>query len=301
MAGESAREQAARARAESEKWLRRAQAWEKGAEGESLTAAALADLDGTWTVWHDLHWPGRQRANLDHLVIGPGGVFVVDSKNWSGAVTLRDGVLRQQGYRRDREVAAAGEAALAIARLVPRYADRVRGVVCLVRPETMACWSHDVLVCSSASLPQALTAAPEVLGVDEVADAVLTLQARLRSTAEAARARPETVADPWPVAPAPAPPTRSALPARAARPARPARHARPARARAGATRRRTRSGVVAPIVVMLALAVHVQRLPDAPDPVPAPTTPRPAAPGGGGAERGVEDPGVGQPWRPRVP
>jgi hypothetical protein len=38
-------------------------------------------------VLHDLAVPGS-RANLDHLVIGPGGVFVVDSKQYRGRLRL---------------------------------------------------------------------------------------------------------------------------------------------------------------------------------------------------------------------
>jgi hypothetical protein len=38
-------------------------------------------------VLHDLAVPGS-RANIDHLVIGPGGVFVVDSKLYSGRLQL---------------------------------------------------------------------------------------------------------------------------------------------------------------------------------------------------------------------
>ena len=61
-------------------------------------------------VFHDVHWPGRQRANIDHVAIGPPGILVVDAKNWSGNVTVRDGVLRQNGYARDREVAGVNKA-----------------------------------------------------------------------------------------------------------------------------------------------------------------------------------------------
>jgi len=31
-------------------------------------------------VFHDLAVPGNTSANIDHLVIGPTGVFVIDSK-----------------------------------------------------------------------------------------------------------------------------------------------------------------------------------------------------------------------------
>jgi hypothetical protein len=48
-------------------------AWRRGAAGERRTARLLDPLARHgWTVLHDLAVPGS-RANLDHLVIGPGG------------------------------------------------------------------------------------------------------------------------------------------------------------------------------------------------------------------------------------
>jgi hypothetical protein len=40
-----------------------------------------------WVVLHDLAVPGSA-ANLDHLAIGPGGVFVIDSKQYRGRLRL---------------------------------------------------------------------------------------------------------------------------------------------------------------------------------------------------------------------
>jgi hypothetical protein len=61
-------------------------AWRRGVEGERRTARLLERLtrDG-YVVFHDLAVPGSP-ANVDHLVIGPSGVFVIDSKQWSGSV-----------------------------------------------------------------------------------------------------------------------------------------------------------------------------------------------------------------------
>jgi Nuclease-related domain len=54
--------------------------WLRGAAGEAATAALLDRLSARrWAVWHDLAIPGS-RANVDHLVIGPTGVWVIDSK-----------------------------------------------------------------------------------------------------------------------------------------------------------------------------------------------------------------------------
>jgi hypothetical protein len=63
-------------------------AWRRGAAGERRTARLLAPLERQgWAVLHDLAVPGS-RANIDHLVIGPGGVFVIDSKQYRGRLQL---------------------------------------------------------------------------------------------------------------------------------------------------------------------------------------------------------------------
>ena len=70
--------------------------WAAGAEGERRVADELANLREAWTVLHDrLIRPGRSESNLDHVVVGPGGLFLVDAKNWSGNVTAWDGGLYQ--------------------------------------------------------------------------------------------------------------------------------------------------------------------------------------------------------------
>lgn len=56
--------------------------WAAGANGERVTALWLRPLTYTgWVILHDRSIPGL-RANIDHIVIGPGGLFVVDSKMW---------------------------------------------------------------------------------------------------------------------------------------------------------------------------------------------------------------------------
>jgi hypothetical protein len=59
--------------------------WARGAAGEKRTARYLRPLERRGHVV--LHDRGLGRvtdtANIDHLVIGPHGVIVVDSKNWS--------------------------------------------------------------------------------------------------------------------------------------------------------------------------------------------------------------------------
>jgi hypothetical protein len=63
-------------------------AWRRGAAGERRTARLLGQLERHgWAVLHDLALPGS-RANLNHLAIGPGGVFAIDSKQYQGRLQL---------------------------------------------------------------------------------------------------------------------------------------------------------------------------------------------------------------------
>jgi hypothetical protein len=69
----------------------RIERWRLGAEGEKATAKALRRLirDG-WTVVHDVD---VGRGNLDHILVGPAGVFVLESKNLSGTLAVHGEVL----------------------------------------------------------------------------------------------------------------------------------------------------------------------------------------------------------------
>ena len=82
--------------AESGRLAQEAAAWEAGAEGERRVAEALSGLaDGpNVLVLHDrLLRPGRSQANLDHIVVSPGGAHLIDAKNWAGNVTVYQGSL----------------------------------------------------------------------------------------------------------------------------------------------------------------------------------------------------------------
>ncbi|WP_353618984.1 nuclease-related domain-containing protein [Microbacterium sp. ASV49] len=71
-------------------------AWERGAIGEELLAERLRDLPDSFRVLHDRRIPGT-RANIDHLVVGPGGVWVVDAKRYVGqrpSLDVEGGILR---------------------------------------------------------------------------------------------------------------------------------------------------------------------------------------------------------------
>jgi len=60
--------------------------WQYGAWGEHATAKVLRELQRHgWIVIHDLP---AGRGNVDHIAIGPGGVYVLDSKRLGGSVRV---------------------------------------------------------------------------------------------------------------------------------------------------------------------------------------------------------------------
>lgn len=184
MAGESAREEARRAREKAERLARRAEMFERGAEGETATAAVLAALPPGWTAIHDARWPSRRLANIDHVLVGPGGIFVIDSKNWSGRIALEGGHLRQNGRTREKAVAGCADAGLAVAELAGPHANKVFPVLCFLTDEPLSGWCRDVMVCSTATLSQMLLTRPGVLDQSAATDAWLRLDAQLHAATE---------------------------------------------------------------------------------------------------------------------
>lgn len=203
MSGESADAVARRHREKAARLLRSADNYEQGAAGERATAEALRALPaGEWMVFHDVRWPGRRYANIDHIAVGPAGVYVIDSKNWSGRVTLDHGVLRQNGYGRDKAVASVAEAAAEINGLIRSVTPvRVAPVLCFVRPDGPTGSVGGTLVCDTSNVVTMLASRAAVLTPEQVRLIILDLDIVLREAVappvapvQVARARPRAAA-----------------------------------------------------------------------------------------------------------
>ncbi|MEZ0166811.1 3'-5' exonuclease [Kineococcus sp. LSe6-4] len=89
-AGASQDVEARRARALAEQYLalarqqqRIVRRHEAGSAGERRIGALLQPMSAYgWTLLADRRWPGTRAANVDLLHVGPGGVLVLDVKNW---------------------------------------------------------------------------------------------------------------------------------------------------------------------------------------------------------------------------
>jgi hypothetical protein len=87
-------------------------AWAIGAAGEEKLARALEGVEGL-QILHDRRVPGT-KGNVDHILIAPAGVFVVDAKQYEGRIEIRNrGWFLRPDYRlyvggRDRSALADG-------------------------------------------------------------------------------------------------------------------------------------------------------------------------------------------------
>lgn len=134
--------------------------------------AVLARVPREWTLLHDVAWPGRPAGTIDHVAIGPTGVFVLTAGSCvAEAVAATDAVsalvpgLRREGFR-----------------------------AVLVGPDHPAPWVEvdGVIHCEPVDLARLLRSCPRVLTSEEVAGVVGVVHVGLER-AERARRTAATV------------------------------------------------------------------------------------------------------------
>jgi hypothetical protein len=147
-------------------------AWRQGAAGERRTARLLAPLERHgWAILHDLAIPGST-ANLDHLALGPGGVFVIDSKQYRGRLQLdASGKLWHGRHPLAPTLGAVSWEADQAAQALPDPGVAVVPIVAVHGAQVP--WSKVVVdgvpVVAVQRLPSMLRALPAVLGPERVA------------------------------------------------------------------------------------------------------------------------------------
>jgi len=62
-------------------YLRKSRNWHKGILGEKMVVEALATLDNSYVLINDIILPGR-KGNIDHILICPKGIFVIETKSY---------------------------------------------------------------------------------------------------------------------------------------------------------------------------------------------------------------------------
>ena len=62
-------------------------AWKyrRGIAGEELVEESLQELSDEYFLLNDITLP-QTRMNIDHLILGPNGIFVIEAKNYDGKI-----------------------------------------------------------------------------------------------------------------------------------------------------------------------------------------------------------------------
>lgn len=135
--------------------------WSKGAEGEVNVARILEKhlVGSAFALLHDRKVPGTRR-NIDHMVVCPSGVLVIDTKNIKGNVRVvgygigntRTKVLEVNGRDRTRMITGVRE-----------QVRIVEGALRKIQPSVTVDVSGTICWCDPAGLP--LTKTLEIDGV----------------------------------------------------------------------------------------------------------------------------------------
>jgi len=140
--------------------------WRRGAAGEEETGRILARLSPDFSVLHDRRIPLSQ-ANVDHIVIGPTGVFVIETKRYSGRLTVHGAEVFVAGRRRTKIVEQALWEAEVVRRVLAEAGERQQVTPLLCVHHAQMPWRAarvaGVSIVSAARLVEMLTRGPTIL------------------------------------------------------------------------------------------------------------------------------------------
>lgn len=147
--------------------------WYRGALGEIVVGDALDTLGPQWDVLHAVP-VGSGESDIDHVVIGPPGVFTVNTKNHSAQDVCVTGSTFTVSGKRYPYISNAIFEAKRAARLLSEVAGRpveVTAMLVVVDPHrlTVRASPADFVVISSRQLMRWFDRAPRTLTGDEVA------------------------------------------------------------------------------------------------------------------------------------
>jgi hypothetical protein len=141
--------------------------WYKGALGEIAVGEILERLGPEWTVLHAVP-VGAGASDIDHVLIGPAGVFTLNTKNHAGQSVWVAGRTLMVSGKKQRHLYNASHEATRAAKLLTRGVNAtvaVTGVVVVVAPKSMTVRERpsDVAVVTDRQLLRWLSNRPNVL------------------------------------------------------------------------------------------------------------------------------------------
>jgi hypothetical protein len=160
-------------------------AYLKGGKGEVLVGKQLEKLSPEWRLLNSVP-VGSSGTDIDHVVIGPGGVFTLNAKNHRGGnVWVHTHVIKVNGQNKPYLRVSRSEASGASKRLSRAcgFPVAVRPVVVIVADQlTIKGEPEDVKVVGRKRVSQWLQALPRALGAEEI-EAIYTWARRIETWA----------------------------------------------------------------------------------------------------------------------
>jgi hypothetical protein len=144
----------------------------KGARGEEMSASSLARLPIEWTVFNGVIMPTGE--DIDHVVVGPQGVFVIETKHWSGEVDLVNGEILANGRSltiNKSPIAQVRRSTKAIEAVIQLPATSIQGVLCFAGKQFLGQtkYADEIAVCSHLNLEQLILNSQIRLDATEIA------------------------------------------------------------------------------------------------------------------------------------
>lgn len=162
------------------KGLRRIESFFRGARGEERVANVLSNLPDTYHVFNDFAVGGDY---VDHVVVGPAGVFSIETKSWRGEVDIEDGhVLVNKSLPSRNPIIQAQHEADKVRLLIKKlgFDISVIPVVCFASDTFVSDLTQcgPVKILNSDAIQNWFTLMPEVLPLSEVARLVQLVETR---------------------------------------------------------------------------------------------------------------------------
>jgi hypothetical protein len=146
--------------------------YRKGGKGEVLVGKRLAKLSDEWHVLHSIP-VGDKGTDIDHLVIGPGGVFSLNTKNHSGkSVWVHTKALKVNGLSHNEYLRASRSEARKAGRLLSAasaFPVEVTGVIVVLADRlTIKGMPPETPVVGRKMITDWLRSQPQCLTVSEI-------------------------------------------------------------------------------------------------------------------------------------
>jgi hypothetical protein len=169
MAAHATRERTSKARRRMELLAQRAGIY-KGVGAGVATSTVLDRLGEDWERFDDIHWPGQSFADIEQVLVGPPGIFVIGTRTWSKRLDRGAGARKTGGDAQYAMLDGLAAAAHAVGSLLGLTHRRPVAVLCLIGDVHIDTAVHSVLVCSTDTIVRMLNSMTPMLDKGQVSD-----------------------------------------------------------------------------------------------------------------------------------